>query len=54
MSPPRLNILYVSQMPPSPPRIGAQARMHGLMTQLAFPSAFSNSDPWPPPEASSG
>ncbi len=35
MSPPRLNILYVSQMPPSPPRIGAQARMHGLMTQLA-------------------
>lgn len=31
----RLNILYVSQMPPSPPRIGAQARMHGLMTQLA-------------------
>jgi polysaccharide biosynthesis protein PslH len=35
MSPQRLNILCVSQMPASPPRIGAQARMHGLMTQLA-------------------
>jgi glycosyltransferase involved in cell wall biosynthesis len=35
MSPERLNILYVSQMPASPPRCGAQARMHGLMTQLA-------------------
>src|SRR5262245_26063972 len=35
MSPERLSILYVSQMPASPPRIGAQARMHGLMTQLA-------------------
>lgn len=33
MSP--LRILYVSQMPASPPRFGAQARMHGLMTQLA-------------------
>src|SRR2546429_8395229 len=31
----RLNILYVSQMPASPPRFGAQARVHGLMTQLA-------------------
>lgn len=31
----RLNILYVSQMPASPPRFGAQARMHGLMTELA-------------------
>ena len=31
----RLNILYVSQMPPSPPRFGAQARMHGLMTHMA-------------------
>ena len=31
----RLNILCVSQMPASPPRFGAQARMHGLMTQLA-------------------
>src|SRR5437764_13544918 len=30
----RLNILYVSQMPASPPRFGAQARMHGLMTEL--------------------
>jgi glycosyltransferase involved in cell wall biosynthesis len=36
MSSERLKILYVSQMPPSPPRIGAQARMHGLMTQLAL------------------
>jgi len=35
MSPERLSILYVSQLPASPPRIGAQARMHGLMTQLA-------------------
>jgi glycosyltransferase involved in cell wall biosynthesis len=35
MSPERLNILYVSQMPASPPRFGAQARLHGLMTQLA-------------------
>ena len=31
----RLRILYVSHMPPSPPRFGAQARMHGLVTQLA-------------------
>src|SRR3984893_7779341 len=35
MSPERLRILYVSQMPASPPRSGAQARVHGLMTQLA-------------------
>ena len=35
MSPERLNILCVSQMPASPPRFGAQARIHGLMTQLA-------------------
>jgi glycosyltransferase involved in cell wall biosynthesis len=35
MSPERLSILYVSQMPASPPRCGAQARVHGLMTQLA-------------------
>jgi glycosyltransferase involved in cell wall biosynthesis len=35
MSPERLNILCVSQMPASPPRFGAQARAHGLMTQLA-------------------
>jgi hypothetical protein len=34
MSPQRLTILYVSQMPASPPRFGAQARMHGLMTEL--------------------
>jgi hypothetical protein len=35
MSSERLSILYVSQMPASPPRLGAQARIHGLMTQLA-------------------
>src|ERR1700737_1924798 len=35
MSPERLSILYVSQMPASPPRFCAQARVHGLMTQLA-------------------
>jgi glycosyltransferase involved in cell wall biosynthesis len=35
MSPERLNLLYVSQMPASPPRFGAQARIHGLMTRLA-------------------
>src|SRR5271166_2419280 len=35
MNPERLNILCVSQMPASPPRFGAQARVHGLMTQLA-------------------
>lgn len=34
MTPERLNILWVSQMPASPPRFGAQARMHGLMTEL--------------------
>ncbi|MGC4114791.1 MAG: glycosyltransferase family 4 protein [Myxococcales bacterium] len=31
----RLRLLYVSHEPPSPPRYGAQARMHGLMTALA-------------------
>jgi polysaccharide biosynthesis protein PslH len=31
----RLDILYVSPMPPSPPRSGAQARMHGLGKSLA-------------------
>jgi glycosyltransferase involved in cell wall biosynthesis len=36
MSPERLSILYLSQMPASPPRFGAQARVHGLMTQLAL------------------
>ena len=35
MSPERLRILYISQIPASPPRSGAQARVHGLMTQLA-------------------
>jgi polysaccharide biosynthesis protein PslH len=35
MSQGRLSILYVSPMPASPPRFGAQARIHGLMTQLA-------------------
>src|SRR4051812_20274256 len=35
MAPARLNILHVSPMPPSPPRQGAQARMHGLVTNLA-------------------
>jgi glycosyltransferase involved in cell wall biosynthesis len=30
----RLNILYISHMPASPPGFGAQARVHGLMTQL--------------------
>jgi glycosyltransferase involved in cell wall biosynthesis len=35
MSPDRLHILFVSQIPPSPPRFGAQARIHGLMTQMA-------------------
>ncbi len=34
--PERLSILYVSPMPASPPRAGAQARMHGLMTNLAL------------------
>ena len=31
----RLSILSVSQMPCSPPKFGAQARVHGLVTQLA-------------------
>jgi glycosyltransferase involved in cell wall biosynthesis len=35
MSPERLSILFVSHMPASPPRSGAQARPHGLMNQLA-------------------
>lgn len=35
MTPVRLRILYVLPMPPSPPRFGAQARMHGLMTGVA-------------------
>ena len=32
MSSSRLSILYVSQMPSSPPRFGAQARIYRLMT----------------------
>ncbi len=35
MTPRRLKILWVLPMPPSPPRFGAQARMHGLMTAVA-------------------
>ena len=35
MRPERLSILFVSHMPASPPRFGAQARIHGLITQLA-------------------
>jgi polysaccharide biosynthesis protein PslH len=35
MCPERLDILCVSQIPASPPRFGAQARIHGLTTQLA-------------------
>jgi hypothetical protein len=35
MSRQRLAILCVSHIPASPTRFGAQARMHGLMTQLA-------------------
>lgn len=31
----RLNILFVSPMAPSPPRFGAQARTHGLLSNLA-------------------
>jgi polysaccharide biosynthesis protein PslH len=31
----RLRILHISQMPASPPRFGAQARIHGLLTELA-------------------
>ncbi len=31
----RLSVLYVSQVPPSPPRFGAQVRMHGLLSSLA-------------------
>jgi glycosyltransferase involved in cell wall biosynthesis len=31
----KLRILYVSPLPPSPPRFGAQARIHGLARKLA-------------------
>lgn len=34
-SPERLDLLCVSQMPASPPRFGAQARVHGLLSELA-------------------
>jgi polysaccharide biosynthesis protein PslH len=34
MIPERLNILFISHLPASPPRFGAQARIHGLMSQL--------------------
>jgi glycosyltransferase involved in cell wall biosynthesis len=30
-----LSLLWVSQTPPSPPRFGAQVRIHGLMTAMA-------------------
>lgn len=32
--PERLRLLFVSPMPPSPPRFGAQARTHGLLSRL--------------------
>jgi polysaccharide biosynthesis protein PslH len=35
MTPERLSILCVGHRPASPPRFGAQARVHGLMTELA-------------------
>ena len=35
MSPERLSIICISHMPASPPRFGAQARVHGLITELA-------------------
>jgi len=35
MIPERLSVLYVSPIPPSPPRSGAQARVHGLITNVA-------------------
>src|SRR6185437_14479807 len=35
MDPDRLNVLLVSPMAPSPPRFGAQARTHGLLSNLA-------------------
>jgi polysaccharide biosynthesis protein PslH len=35
MNPERLEILCLSPMPPSPPHFGAQARMHGLFSNLA-------------------
>lgn len=35
LTPERLKILYLTPMPPSPPRFGGQMRMHGLMTAMA-------------------
>jgi glycosyltransferase involved in cell wall biosynthesis len=35
MTPERLNIIYVSPLPPSPPRFGAQARINGLARKLS-------------------
>jgi glycosyltransferase involved in cell wall biosynthesis len=35
MNPDRLSVLFVSPLPPSPPRSGSQARTHGLLTQIA-------------------
>src|SRR5438270_6296169 len=35
MSRDRLNILYVSMFPPSPPTFGAQRRLQGLMAALS-------------------
>ena len=37
----RLKILFVSPMAPSPPRFGAQARTHGLLSNLARDHDFS-------------
>lgn len=37
----RLNVLFVSPMAPSPPRFGAQARTHGLLSNLAKDHDFS-------------
>lgn len=34
MTPRRLRVLCLSQIPPSPPGFGAQARIHGLMSQM--------------------
>jgi len=35
MNPPRLDLLFVSMFPPSPPTFGAQRRIEGLMTALS-------------------
>lgn len=41
MVPERLNVLVISPMAPSPPRFGAQARTHGLLSNLAKGHALS-------------